>query len=96
MSLWRRTEVGDWYWPLHPTRQEDHLRVWRSYIAKPITANTISLRQDEWMGALVIDGEYLAHVRTGPCATAQEAMRTIYRLAHDYLSQLQTYMGMRG
>lgn len=81
MSMWRRTEVGDWYWPLHPGRPEDHLRVWRS-------------QQREWSGALVIDGEYLDHVRVGPYLTAQEAMREIYFKAHAYLAQLTTYMGM--
>lgn len=95
MSMWRKTEVGDWYWPLHPHRPEDHLRVWRSHIARPITLNSVSLRQDEWSGALVIDGEYLDHVRVGPYLTAQEAMRELYVRAHAYLAQLSTYMGMR-
>jgi hypothetical protein len=89
--MWRRNEAGDWYWPLHPNRTEDHLRVWRVREGTPVLDNkvmTSHIAHDEWRGALVLDGEYLDVCRTHPHGNPEDAKTELLAIASLYLNIL--------
>lgn len=75
--MWRETKTGEWYWPLHAFRQEDHLRVWRLDAGKKVG----------WHGAIVIDGEYSHHLDP-PKPTVEEAREEIYRVTFRWFQHL--------
>lgn len=72
--MWRENQAGDFYWPLHREREQDHLRVWQV--------------DRDWRGALVIDGEYLDPSRVGPFGSADEAQRAVFKAARHYVAKL--------
>ena len=83
---WKKMDVpgdGEWFWALHPTRQEDHLRVWK--------AGTNPKKP--WMGALVLDGNYFAHIE---CETADQAKLDTYNAAKAYLTTLSRQINLLG
>jgi hypothetical protein len=83
--MWRENDAGDFYWPLHPERQQDHLRVWARQL-QIVRDGKVAVRSEpEWLGALVLDGEYLDPTRVGPCETADEAKRAVFARASFYL-----------
>ncbi len=81
-----RYNGSDWYFPLHPSRQEDHLRVWmtRGHFADAEKREAST----RWEGALVIDGEYLEVCRTHPHVTAEGAKEELWAIAKLYLAVL--------
>ncbi len=78
--MWHETANGEFYWPLHPSRQEDHLRVW------PVTGEVADDGVTRWHAALVLDGDYSMHIL--PRATAEEARDEIYAAARERLTEL--------
>lgn len=82
--MWTENQAGEWYWPLHAERAQDHLRVWFIGSRKADRGDP----QRGWHGALVLDGEYLDPTRKGPFPTAEEAKRALFAVASFYLGQI--------
>ncbi len=83
--MWKKMDLPkgeeEWFWPLHPTRQEDHLRVWKAGTNK----------EKPWMGALVLDGNYFAHIE---CVSAEDAKTETLKRAKAYLTMINSSISL--
>jgi hypothetical protein len=79
----------DWYYPLHPDRQQDHLRVWSGPLSGQELQDHIAKGGEHpgvWYGAIVLDGEYIRQTKAQK--TPEHAMKLIMRTAMLYLATL--------
>lgn len=91
MTGWYETADGEWIWPLHPARQEDHLRVWRiprTEAGRQLVAKAVEDRLSGWHGVLMFDGTSHTTIRVGPCQSADEAKRALVIQATLYIARL--------
>lgn len=84
--MWQENQAGEFWWPLHPRRQQDHIRVWPAF-GYPVSSDTGKrMAAREWYGALLIDGENV--ITVGPFADADRAKAVAYKAAGEYLLTL--------
>lgn len=84
MSLdWKKNSAGELYLPLHPHRAQDHLRVW--HVSQPDGKGP-----GPWLGAVVIDGEYLLRAEG---ATDEFVKRAIVEVAKTYFAIVRAALG---